>query len=83
LLIRGGGETGSPVTIYAKGVAMGPAPVPAGVWTFNTPELSEATQALPFSATDDAGNPPAQPQPIPIPVDITAPPAPTVQTVDD
>ncbi|TGB90485.1 hypothetical protein C9E90_10250, partial [Salmonella enterica subsp. enterica serovar Enteritidis] len=64
-------------------VAIGTALVTDGVWTFNTPELSEASHALTFSATDDAGNTTAQTQPITITVDITAPPAPTIQTVDD
>lgn len=45
--------------------------------------MSEASHALTFSATDDAGNTTAQTQPITITVDITAPPAPTIQTVDD
>ncbi|EAQ7719557.1 BapA prefix-like domain-containing protein [Salmonella enterica] len=83
LTINGSGENGSTVTIYDNGVAIGTALVTDGVWTFNTPELSEASHALTFSATDDAGNTTAQTQPITITVDITAPPAPTVQTVDD
>ncbi|EBW8644511.1 TPA: BapA prefix-like domain-containing protein [Salmonella enterica] len=83
LTINGSGENGSTVTIYDNGVAIGTALVTDGVWTFNTPELSEASHALTFSATDDAGNATAQTQPITITVDITAPPAPTVQTVDD
>ncbi|PUJ95682.1 Ig-like domain repeat protein [Salmonella enterica subsp. enterica serovar Dublin] len=83
LTINGSGENGSTVTIYDNGVAIGTALVTDGVWTFNTPELSEASHALTFSATDDAGNTTAQTQPITITVDITAPPAPTIQTVDD
>lgn len=83
LTINGSGENGSTVTIYDNGVAIGTALVTDGTWTFNTPELSEASHALTFSATDDAGNTTAQTQPITITVDITAPPAPTVQTVDD
>ncbi|HAK0242438.1 TPA: BapA prefix-like domain-containing protein [Salmonella enterica] len=83
LTINGSGENGSTVTIYDNGVAIGTALVTDGVWTFNTPELSEVSHALTFSATDDAGNTTAQTQPIIITVDITAPPAPTVQTVDD
>ncbi|EDZ0824423.1 BapA prefix-like domain-containing protein [Salmonella enterica] len=83
LTINGSGENGSTVTIYDNGVAIGTALVTDGVWTFNTPELSEVSHALTFSATDDAGNTTAQTQPITITVDITAPPAPTVQTVDD
>ncbi|EHK4162741.1 BapA prefix-like domain-containing protein [Salmonella enterica] len=83
LIINGSGENGSTVTIYDNGVAIGTALVTDGVWTFNTPELSEASHALTFSATDDAGNTTAQTQPITITVDITAPPAPTIQTVDD
>lgn len=83
LTINGSGENGSTVTIYDNGVAIGTALVTDGGWTFNTPELSEASHALTFSATDDAGNTTAQTQPITITVDITAPPAPTIQTVDD
>ncbi|WP_122762907.1 BapA/Bap/LapF family large adhesin [Salmonella enterica] len=83
LTINGSGENGSTVTIYDNGVAIGTALVTDGVWTFNTPELSEVSHALTFSATDDAGNTTAQTQPITITVDITAPPAPTVQTVAD
>ncbi|EDT6902059.1 BapA prefix-like domain-containing protein [Salmonella enterica subsp. enterica] len=83
LTINGSGENGSTVTIYDNGVAIGTALVTDGTWTFNTPELSEASHALTFSATDDAGNTTAQTQPITITVDITAPPAPTIQTVDD
>ncbi|HCK9080039.1 TPA: BapA prefix-like domain-containing protein [Salmonella enterica subsp. enterica serovar Typhi] len=83
LTINGSGENGSTVTIYDNGVAIGTAPVTDGVWTFNTSELSEASHALTFSATDDAGNTTAQTQPITITVDITAPPAPTIQTVAD
>ncbi|EHS6689815.1 BapA prefix-like domain-containing protein [Salmonella enterica] len=83
LTINGSGENGSTVTIYDNGVAIGTALVTDGVWTFNTPELSEVSHALTFSATDDAGNTTAQTQPIIITVDITAPPAPTIQTVDD
>ncbi|EEN3312768.1 BapA prefix-like domain-containing protein [Salmonella enterica] len=83
LTINGSGENGSTVTIYDNGVAIGTALVTDGTWTFNTPELSEASHALTFSATDNAGNTTAQTQPITITVDITAPPAPTVQTVDD
>lgn len=83
LTINGSGENGSTVTIYDNGVAIGTALVTDGVWTFNTSELSEASHALTFSATDDAGNTTAQPQPITITVDITAPPAPTIQTVAD
>ncbi|HAD5587257.1 TPA: BapA prefix-like domain-containing protein [Salmonella enterica subsp. enterica serovar Typhi] len=83
LTINGSGENGSTVTIYDNGVAIGTALVTDGVWTFNTSELSEASHALTFSATDDAGNTTAQTQPITITVDITAPPAPTIQTVAD
>ncbi|EHV4675714.1 BapA prefix-like domain-containing protein [Salmonella enterica subsp. enterica serovar Teshie] len=83
LTINGSGENGSTVTIYDNGVAIGTALVTDGTWTFNTPELSEVSHALTFSATDDAGNTTAQTQPITITVDITAPPAPTIQTVDD
>ncbi|EEG1973435.1 BapA prefix-like domain-containing protein [Salmonella enterica] len=83
LTINGSGENGSTVTIYDNGVAIGTVLITDGVWTFNTPELSEASHALTFSATDDAGNTTAQTQPIIITVDITAPPAPTVQTVAD
>ncbi|EHB7802434.1 BapA prefix-like domain-containing protein [Salmonella enterica] len=83
LTINGSGENGSTVTIYDNGVAIGTALVTDGVWTFNTFELSEASHALTFSATDDAGNTTAQTQPITITVDITAPPAPTIQTVAD
>ncbi|EKL3862413.1 BapA prefix-like domain-containing protein [Salmonella enterica subsp. enterica serovar Infantis] len=83
LTINGSGENGSTVTIYDNGVAIGTAVVTDGAWTFNTPELSEVSHALTFSATDDAGNTTAQTQPITITVDITAPPAPTIQTVDD
>ncbi|HDW6104131.1 TPA: BapA prefix-like domain-containing protein [Salmonella enterica subsp. enterica serovar Typhi] len=83
LTINGSGENGSTVTIYDNSVAIGTALVTDGVWTFNTSELSEASHALTFSATDDAGNTTAQTQPITITVDITAPPAPTIQTVAD
>ncbi|ENB7180084.1 BapA prefix-like domain-containing protein [Salmonella enterica] len=83
LTINGSGENGSTVTIYDNGVAIGTALVTDGVWTFNTSELSEASHALTFSVTDDAGNTTAQTQPITITVDITAPPAPTIQTVAD
>ncbi|EKS5152510.1 BapA prefix-like domain-containing protein [Salmonella enterica] len=83
LTINGSGENGSTVMIYDNGVAIGTALVTDGVWTFNTSELSEASHALTFSATDDAGNTTAQTQPITITVDITAPPAPTIQTVAD
>ncbi|HGH3441935.1 type I secretion C-terminal target domain-containing protein [Salmonella enterica subsp. enterica serovar Typhi] len=83
LTINGSGENGSTVTIYDNGVAIGTALVTDGVWTFNTSELSEASHALTFSATDDAGNTTTQTQPITITVDITAPPAPTIQTVAD
>ncbi|HAD5239608.1 TPA: BapA prefix-like domain-containing protein [Salmonella enterica subsp. enterica serovar Typhi] len=83
LTINGSGENGSTVTIYDNGVAIGTALVTDGVWTFNTSELSEASHTLTFSATDDAGNTTAQTQPITITVDITAPPAPTIQTVAD
>lgn len=83
LTINGSGENGSTVTIYDNGVAIGTVLITDGVWTFNTSELSEASHALTFSATDDAGNTTAQTQPITITVDITAPPAPTIQTVAD
>ncbi|EEJ5120797.1 BapA prefix-like domain-containing protein [Salmonella enterica] len=83
LTINGSGENGSIVTIYDNGAEIGTALVTDGNWTFNTPVLSEASHALTFSATDGAGNTTAQTQPITITVDITAPPAPTVQTVAD
>ncbi|EDV4563223.1 BapA prefix-like domain-containing protein [Salmonella enterica subsp. enterica] len=83
LTINGSGENGSIVTIYDNGAEIGTALVTNGNWTFNTPVLSEASHALTFSATDGAGNTTAQTQPITITVDITAPPAPTVQTVAD
>ncbi|EDN4181923.1 BapA prefix-like domain-containing protein [Salmonella enterica subsp. salamae] len=83
LTINGSGESGSIVTIYDNGAEIGTALVTDGYWTFNTPVLSEASHALTFSATDGAGNTTAQTQPITITVDVTAPPAPTVQTVAD
>ncbi|EDV1505652.1 BapA prefix-like domain-containing protein [Salmonella enterica subsp. salamae] len=83
LTINGSGENGSIVTIYDNGAEIGTALVTNGNWTFNTPVLSEASHALTFSATDGAGNTTAQTQPITITVDVTAPPAPTVQTVAD
>lgn len=83
LTINGSGENGSIVTIYDNGAEIGTALVTDGNWTFNTPVLSEASHALTFSATDGAGNTTAQTQPITITVDISAPPAPTVQTVAD
>ncbi|EEJ6338117.1 BapA prefix-like domain-containing protein [Salmonella enterica] len=83
LTINGSGENGSIVTIYDNGAEIGTALVTDGNWTFNTPVLSEASHALTFSATDGAGNTTAQTQPITITVDVTAPPAPTVQTVAD
>lgn len=83
LTINGSGENGSIVTIYDNGAEIGTALVTNGNWTFNTPVLSEASHALTFSATDGAGSTTAQTQPITITVDITAPPAPTVQTVAD
>lgn len=83
LTINGSGENGSIVTIYDNGAEIGTALVIDGNWTFNTPVLSEASHALTFSATDGAGNTTAQTQPITITVDVTAPPAPTVQTVAD
>ncbi|EBX9329636.1 type I secretion C-terminal target domain-containing protein [Salmonella enterica subsp. enterica serovar London] len=82
--LSGSGTAGDTIILYDNGNAIGQALVGTdGGWTFNTPELSEASHALTFSATDDAGNTTAQTQPITITVDITAPPAPTIQTVDD
>lgn len=81
LTINGSGENGSTVTIYDNGAEIGTALVTDGNWTFITPELAETSHALTFSATDGAGNTTAQTQPIFITVDVTAPPAPTVQTV--
>ncbi|EAW9075485.1 biofilm-associated protein BapA, partial [Salmonella enterica] len=56
LTINGSGENGSTVTIYDNGIEIGTALVSDGIWTFNTPVLSEASHALTFSATDGAGN---------------------------
>ncbi|EEP7606658.1 BapA prefix-like domain-containing protein [Salmonella enterica] len=83
LTINGSGENGSTVTIYDNGAEIGTALVTDGIWTFNTPVLSEASHALTFSATDGAGNTTAQTQPITITVDVTAPPSPSIQTVAD
>ncbi|EKD5485844.1 TPA: BapA prefix-like domain-containing protein [Salmonella enterica] len=83
LTINGSGENGSTVTIYDNGIEIGTALVSDGIWTFNTPVLSEASHALTFSATDGAGNTTAQTQPIIITIDVTAPPAPSIQTVAD
>ncbi|HDI4959167.1 TPA: BapA prefix-like domain-containing protein [Salmonella enterica] len=83
LTINGSGENGSTVTIYDNGAEIGTALVTDGIWTFNTPVLSEASHALTFSATDGAGNTTAQTQPITITVDVTTPPSPSIQTVAD
>lgn len=83
LTINGSGENGSTVTIYDNGAEIGTALVTDGIWTFNTPVLSEASHALTFCATDGAGNTTAQTQPITITVDVTAPPSPSIQTVAD
>ncbi|POT56297.1 Ig-like domain repeat protein [Citrobacter amalonaticus] len=81
LTISGTGESGSTVTIYDNGTATGTAVVIDGKWTFTTPVLSEDSHALTFSAEDGAGNTTAQTPAINITVDITPPPAPTIQVV--
>ncbi|MDN8552380.1 Ig-like domain-containing protein [Citrobacter werkmanii] len=83
LTINGTGETGSTITIYDNGTVIGTANVIDGKWTFTTPALSEDPDphALTFSADDGAGNTTVQTPAINITVDITPPPAPTIQTV--
>ncbi len=78
LISTAAAKNGSTVTIYDNGVAIGTALVTDG--TGRIRELSEASHALTFSATDNAGN--TAQNPAVSCVRLYRPPAPTVQTVD-
>jgi VCBS repeat-containing protein len=80
--ITGTGTTGSTITIYDNGNAIGTATVVGGTWTFTpTQPLSEGPHALTAVASDAAGNASAAGS-FNLTVDLTPPTAPSILTAD-
>ena len=84
-LVRGTGEAGATVTVYANGTTIGTALVDGtGNWSFSPGSaLAEGTYALTARATDAAGNQGPASGSFTITVDTTAPAAPAITSVTD
>ncbi|EPX60078.1 Large repetitive protein [Cystobacter fuscus DSM 2262] len=79
--ITGTAESGTTVTIYLDGVALGTAPVTAGSWSYAlTSDLSDDTYDVKATARDAAGNVSPESTPHTFTIDTVAPAAPVVST---
>ena len=82
--LSGTAESGSLVTIYDNGVAIGSVIATNGNWTFTpTVPLTDGSHALTVTATDAAGNVSAPSASHTVIIDTVAPGAPTQSLTDD